>query len=90
MIAAINLELALVNLLFIEGIDGCHAISKLLGPSDIYKNCSVFMKKLKFKASKTALSESDKTVANMFRVFRLGKLIYPILILFNLCVVWGG
>lgn len=89
MIAAVNLELALVNLLFIEGIDGCNAISKLLGPSDIYENCSVFMKKLKFKASKTAVSESDKTVANMFRIFRLGKLIYPILILFNLCVVWG-
>lgn len=89
MIAAVNLELALVNLLFIDGVDGCHAISKMLGPSDIYENCGVFMKNLKFKASKTALSESDKTVASMFRVFKLGKLIYPILILFNLCIAWG-
>lgn len=31
MVATVNLELALVNLLFIEGIDGCNAITKLLG-----------------------------------------------------------
>lgn len=89
LIAAVNLELALVNLLFIEGIDGCNAISKILGLNDIYEKCNVFIKKLKSKARITELSESDKTVSNVFRVFSVSKILYPVLIIFNLCVVWG-
>lgn len=88
-VASVNLELALVNLLFIEGLDGCNAISKLLGVSDIYEKCKKYLRKYGMKAESGSVSESEKTVACMYRIFSFSKLIYPLLILFNLCVVWG-
>ncbi len=87
--AAVNLELALVNLLFIEGLDGCNAMTKLLGVSDVYEKCKNYLHIFTTKVKKGTISESEKTIAGMYRIFSFSKLIYPILILFNLCVVWG-
>lgn len=89
LISAVNLAFALANILFIEGIDGCNAITKIIGFSDVYEKCNTHIKKLKPKESNSTLSETDKTVANMIKVFGVSKLIYPILILFNLCVIFG-
>lgn len=88
-VALVNLELALVNLLFMEGLDGSKAISKLLGVSDIYEKCRENLLKSGMKTESGSVSESEKTMVYMYRIFSLSKLIYPLLILFNLCVAGG-
>ena len=88
-VALVNLELALVNLLFMEGLDGSNAISILLGVSDIYEKCRENLLKSGMKTESGSVSESEKTMVCMYRIFSLSKLIYPLLILFNLCVAGG-
>lgn len=86
--AVVNAELSIVNLLFVEGLDGMGAISQILGKEDILE---YFKKLLKVNGSgqrKTGdFSEIGKVFLTNAYIFKVSKIIYPVLILFNICLV---
>ncbi len=89
MMAITNLELALINILFIEGLDGMNAMELILGKTDLVDEYKVLLKKSKKKRKKGLLVERDNLETRLLEIIGVTRLIYPALILFNLCMVFG-
>lgn len=80
-----NIELGLVNCLFVETLDGRQAIDEIIG---IYSDC----KKISFKRYERAnyVGREDNEL-NLYtsRIFMATKIIYPALLIFNIAIFLG-
>lgn len=88
MISIINLELGMINLLFIEGLDGSNAIGQILGKPDIFKKCNRLLRKNKRRKNKRKTERQKAEIITAY-IFKTTKILYPVLILFNLSMFLG-
>jgi len=88
-VALLNVELALVNLLMASGLDGYNAMEQILGMECIVESGKSFIKRYKAIKKLLRVSESERAFVPVIYIMRATKLIYPGLILFNICMVFG-
>lgn len=84
-IALANVTLGLINILFIDGVDGMHVMELIIGDDNILDSSrKAIVNAIKCKESK--YDETDRIKVAAAGIFSLTRLIYPALILFNVVV----
>ncbi len=82
-----NLTLGVINILFIDGVDGLHVIEQILGEDDILDSSNKAILKA-IRRNKFKYDENDKIKLVAASIFSLTRLIYPAILIFNIVVIF--
>ena len=87
--ALVNLELAIANLLFIEGLDGMQIMDLILPGDDMVENAKRLRKDIELRKKVFYRNETGKIRVCAAYMLGATKLIYPLLIIFNFVILLG-
>ena len=91
MCAFVNLQLFLINLLPVQGYDGMQALELLIGKNSLWVETlyifDVWRKRRNSNRSRRAYSQNLKAGIVMAFMVCVTKLIFPILLLYDICII---